>query len=410
MKIAILFFGLSKYDYKNYNIRTLKEITVDYEKSYDNYQRFIFDFFKNKGYDIDVYFTTNILEDKDRENIIKKYKPIDCNFIDNYDRRRISRNMKLNDVINLCLKSGIEYDLILITRFDLLFQKDFNKSNIILEKFNLVSVLENPKLICDNFYLFPYKYLKLFSTIVKSNLHNSFHRIQKDLYEKVKRHCINYILNERCKIYQLSFYKIHHLKNSMLNLRFMHIPHTGGTFIENAAKKKDLLWGRFDNDLKSSNLKFSPWHVPQRMKTYSFCVIREPFTRFIAQFYNENTVTIYNSKRLNEFIRKIIPIIKSNMHYNNNHYLPQYKYCKNCDIIILYDDLQNNLNKITNLFNFEPIILKKFKDNLLQDIPIKLSEADISVQNKSMIREIYQLDFELYNSVKENGGLLNKII
>ena len=124
-KIAILFFGLSKYNYKNYNARYLKEITVDYEKSYDNYKKFIFDFFKNKGYDIDVYFTTNILEDNDRKNIIKRYNPISCNFIDNYGTRYKSRNMKLNDVINLCLKSGIKYDLILITRFDLLFQKDF---------------------------------------------------------------------------------------------------------------------------------------------------------------------------------------------------------------------------------------------------------------------------------------------
>ena len=405
MKIAILFFGLSKYNYNNYNARNLKEITVDYEKSYDNYKRFIFDFFKKKGYDIDVYFTTNILEDKDRESIIEKYKPIDCNFIDNADTRRKSRNIKLNDVINLCLKSSIKYDLILITRFDLLFQKDFNKSNIIFDKFNLVSVLENPKLICDNFYLFPYKYLELFSSIVKSNLHKSFHNIRKDLYKKVKKNCINYILNEKCKIYKLSFYKIHHLRNSIINLRFMHIPHTGGKFIENAAIKKDLLWGRFDKDLKSSNFQISPWHFPQRMKTYSFCVIREPFIRFISQFYYENTVENYNSKRLNEFIKKIIPVITNNINYNNNHYLPQYKYCKECDIIILYDNLQDNLNKTTDLFNFEPIILEKF-----QDIPRRLSQADISLENKSMIREIYQLDFELYNSVRENGGVLNKII
>ena len=410
MKIAILFFGLSKYNYKNYNARNLKEIKVDYEKSYNNYKRYIFDFFSNKGYDINVYFTTNILKNEDRKNIIKKYNPISCNFIDNYDTRRESRNMKLNNVINLCLKTGIKYDLILITRFDLLFQKDFNESNIIFNKFNLVSVLENPKLICDNFYLFPYKYLEIFSSIVKSNLRKSFHHIKKDLHKKIKKNCINYILNEKCKIHKLSFYKIYHLQKSILNLKFIHIPHTGGTFIENAAIKKDLLWGRFDNYLESFNFQVSPWHVPQKMKTYSFCVIREPFIRFISQFYYENTVENYNSKRLNEFIKKMIPIITNNINYNNNHYLPQYKYCEECDIIILYDNLQTNLNKITNLFNFEPIILEKFKDNFFQDIPIKLSQADISSENKSMLRKIYKLDFELYNTIKESDGIINKII
>jgi len=106
----------------------------------------------------------------------------------------------------------------------------------------------------------------------------------------------------------------------------------------------------------------------------------------------------------------MIPIITNNINYNNNHYLPQYKYCEECDIIILYDNLQTNLNKITNLFNFEPIILEKFKDNFFQDIPIKLSQADISSENKSMLRKIYKLDFELYNTIKESDGIINKII
>ena len=190
-----------------------KKYFIDYEKSYENYQRYIFDYFRSKGYDIDVYFSTNVLYDKDRIKLCEKYKPVKCNFIENIPvinskDNNYSRNIKIDNVIDLCLESGITYDLVLITRFDLLFKKDFNESNIQLDKFNLVSILEEPDLICDNFYLFPYKYLGKFSIICKNNLNKSFHNIQNELYNIINIENINYILNEHVLIPNLSFYKI----------------------------------------------------------------------------------------------------------------------------------------------------------------------------------------------------------
>jgi len=132
-----------------------------YEKSYENYKQFIFDYFESIGYDIDIYFTTNILNDENKKNISEKYKPIKYNFIQNKTDNIKSRNEKLDNVIDLCLNNGFIYDLILITRFDLLFQKKFHESNINFDKFNIVSILERPDLICDNFYLFPYKYIQI---------------------------------------------------------------------------------------------------------------------------------------------------------------------------------------------------------------------------------------------------------
>lgn len=207
MKLAVLLFGLSKCEYTHW---VNKKYVIDYEKSYENYKEFIFDYFSKKGYDIDVYFTTNTLEDKDKKEICEKYKPICCSFMENTNTGNINinRNKRFNEVIDLCLTSGIHYDLVLITRFDLLFQKDFAKSNIQLDKFNLVSILEKPNGICDNFYLLPYPYLQPFSTIVKRNLNNSLHWIQEELYDALNITSFNYILNEHCSIRYLSFYKI----------------------------------------------------------------------------------------------------------------------------------------------------------------------------------------------------------
>ena len=69
MKLAVLFFGLSKchYHHHSHNIHF-----IDYEKSYENYKEFIFNYFKSKGYEIDVYFTTNRLDEEDTKSICKK--------------------------------------------------------------------------------------------------------------------------------------------------------------------------------------------------------------------------------------------------------------------------------------------------------------------------------------------------
>jgi len=206
MKLAVLFFGMSKAEYDNYWYN--KRYLIDYEKSYENYKQYIFEFFKRKGYDIDIYFTTNALNDADRREICKKYNPVHCNFIQNHPHHIIGRNSKIINVMDLCLESGNAYDLVLITRFDLLFQKDFNKSNIHFDKFNMVSLLEKPNLICDNFYLFPYKYLKPFSDVAKNNFTGRFHDMKDELYAKIDGDSVNYILNENCCVADLSFYKI----------------------------------------------------------------------------------------------------------------------------------------------------------------------------------------------------------
>ena len=211
MKLAILLFGLSKFNHRH--IAHRKRYNIDYNASYENYKQYIFDFFEKKGYQTDVYFSTNILNKEDTIDIVEKYTPvkysfIESNFPDKNKPPRISRNKKLDSVIDLCLENNKEYDLVLITRFDLLFKKDFEKSNIQLDKFNLVSMLEHTGEICDNFYLFPYKYLKDFSEIVKKNMKECFHNIKNDIDNIVDVDFVNYILNEKTMIQYLSFYKI----------------------------------------------------------------------------------------------------------------------------------------------------------------------------------------------------------
>ena len=216
MKLALILFGISLEINRYWQYGAL--YSIDYNNSYDNYQRYIFDYFKDKGYNIDVYISTNNLNsENDISEIIDKYKPVKYRISDDNDNGEgyedgeddkdyiISRNKKLKSAIDLCIEGEGEYDLVLITRFDLLFQKDFADSNIQFDKMNIVSVLDRPNLICDNFYLFPHKYLKDFQQVIRKCANINHRNINNDL-EKIAP--INYILNENRDISELSFYKI----------------------------------------------------------------------------------------------------------------------------------------------------------------------------------------------------------
>ena len=197
-KIAILLFGFSKMD------SSITGKKTDYEKSYENYKKFIFKYFEKIGYDIDVYYCTNKLDKKNEIKLRKKYNPKKFIYTDH------GRNLKLFYCCKLCLDNKIKYNLVLATRFDLIFKKKFSKSNIDFNKFNLVSILEKPNLICDNFYLMPYKYLNSFMNCqLLGGLKGSCGHCLKKYFDKViNEKNINYILSENVCIADLSFYKL----------------------------------------------------------------------------------------------------------------------------------------------------------------------------------------------------------
>lgn len=212
-KIALLLFGMSKMTYQHWSQKK-GILEINYMNSYSNYQEYIFEYFQKRGYQVDVYFATNNMSNPDKKELIETYKPISYSFNRNLKNKIRSRNDKIEKVIDLCLQSQIKYDLVLITRFDLLFKKKFDEININLKRFNLVSELEKKKLICDNFYLFPYTVLKQFSKLVKRKRNVSFHKIKADI-QKIKSiqgrfgsGFVSYISNDRKNIGSLSFYSI----------------------------------------------------------------------------------------------------------------------------------------------------------------------------------------------------------
>ena len=206
MKCAILFFGMSYCEYEKH--KNKNKVQINYLLSYDNYKEYIFNFLHNNGYSIDVYFCTNTSCYFIQKKLVETYQPVKYSFIKNENNKELSRNKKIIEVIELCLNNNINYDIVLITRFDLLFKKSFEESNIKFDKFNLVSILERDHLICDNFYLFPFSKLNKFYEISKNNFNKSFHKIKDEIENIENKEFVNYILNENKKIAKLSFYEI----------------------------------------------------------------------------------------------------------------------------------------------------------------------------------------------------------
>jgi hypothetical protein len=207
MKLALLLFGNSKFEYVRNGTSHLSE--VDYRKSVNNYKKYIYGYFERLGYEIDVYLSTNAMSADDKRELLETYKPKGVAYLEHApgSSAYYCRNAKLNTATDLCLASGVAYDLVFVTRFDLLFQKDFAEANIALDKFNVVSLVSRENLICDNVYLFPHSFLRPFSIMAKLNIHKNFHTMEDAL--RTQYGDVNFMWNESGKeIAELDFYKI----------------------------------------------------------------------------------------------------------------------------------------------------------------------------------------------------------
>jgi len=206
-KIAICLFGVSYRE--SYLHHTNNIYQINYEKSINNYKNFLFNYLDSKNFSYDIFFSTYSTEKDDQ--LLEYLEPKKHTFVKDHVSNRIqSRNSHFINSLQNCLKysknNDINYDYVLMTRFDLKFKIPFYDVDFDFETLNLVSILEKPHFVDDNFYLFPFdkaeQLLKL--SIDKKKI--LFHFIKKELEEIFKK--INFLKNEHCFVHQLSFFKI----------------------------------------------------------------------------------------------------------------------------------------------------------------------------------------------------------
>ena len=220
--LAILLFGISYQEkFRHYNN---KYVNVSWEISINNYKQYIFSFFEQK-YNIDYFFCTNDVIENKRQKLLYDFNPKNHQFVSDAECKKhckFPRNYRLKKVVEMCLDASKSYEMILITRFDLLFQIAFQWENIDLQNFNLITTLDTNDLICDNFYLLPQKFLKSFLEIInkKKDENKNFHCIKKDIEDICP---INFINQEKepTPCLQISFYRFARSKSQTFTKKDM---------------------------------------------------------------------------------------------------------------------------------------------------------------------------------------------
>ena len=203
MKLSLLLFGIHYLENYNHWFKQ-DQISINYKNSYSNIKTYIIDYYQNLGYDIDIYFSTyNSTLIKD---LINDYQPKNYTVIDKFiSNKEESRNLHFVNCLNLCKNSNIDYDLVVITRFDILFQMEFNKVFIDYSKMNVVSTMKRRNRIDDNLYIFSYDKLEQFINICNSYKKISYHFLKNELQNRFK---LNYFYDQKCPVHKLDFYKI----------------------------------------------------------------------------------------------------------------------------------------------------------------------------------------------------------
>ena len=215
MKVSLIIFGI----HHNTNNNSIKY--RDYNKIKDIWEKNLNNIFDYTGSFPDIFIDTNSsLYNKDIESFFKPkiiiYDdndfPQTSNIWNNnkwliggkYASRVKKEINSIKSCINYSDLNNIQYDLIIITRFDILFNDRLKTSNIDLNKFNITSILEEKNFICDNLYILPHKYLEKFLNIILKT--NEIHHTLKNKFEETFE--VNYIKNEYVCISELSFYNL----------------------------------------------------------------------------------------------------------------------------------------------------------------------------------------------------------
>ena len=193
MKICICFRGIH---FSNDSIQT------DFRKSFDHMKKHIIDPFLEQGDSVDILcltYNSDILQE-----LLDSYKPVDTVILDpafrndgdNWHRQLLWHIMS----VDLIQKQNKEYDFIINTRFDFLFQFKSNDSIFDFNKFNIL--FQHKSGNCDdNYFALPF-------TLI-SNFKNACQRMkgERKITHEINRYLEGSIINYAFHLENDCFYE-----------------------------------------------------------------------------------------------------------------------------------------------------------------------------------------------------------
>jgi len=209
--------------------------------------------------------------------------------------------------------------------------------------------------------------------------------------------------------------RVHHNDKSSrkFELKFIHIPKTAGTAIEEAGRKAGVWWGRYDrsNHVVHINSSCMFWHeVPLRHdeSVRTFCVMREPFERILSEIRYELSLEGRNCMSERELNFRLDFSARIGQHMDC-HWIPQYEYVKHCDHVLRYDHLRSDFNTLMRHYGYK-VSLPEQHTMPADHIPgtksvhhdCNLGKTNISAFGLRRASRFYYLDTKLYNKLGPN--------
>jgi hypothetical protein len=207
--MAICLVGL--HFLQNYKHHNDIIVNVNYKEYLNNIKTKIYSYFE-KDFHVDTFVCTSMSNKLDE--LLNDYSVV--KYCIEEDHNHIKKLKVLELLIDYISETNKQYDVVLMTRFDIYIIDEFTKDNINLDYFNVVSVLEQNCLMDDNLFIFPIEYLISIKNIIRDyiNIKNDRSSIHWLLNELQKNVNINYIKNEPGSfVAKLSFFKLRYFDN-----------------------------------------------------------------------------------------------------------------------------------------------------------------------------------------------------
>jgi hypothetical protein len=194
-------------------------------------------------------------------------------------------------------------------------------------------------------------------------------------------------------------------------LKFIHITKNAGTYIEDTAKKSNILFGRHHTEYRNNKDNGAPWHhiFPNINKNVKdkydwFMVVRNPYTRLLSEYYCQwggigNKNINHTKKEMNNYLINNIKN-REKKKVPRGHYIEQYKYLDgDYNIhIIKYENLIPGLKKLYKKYNLNIVLTYKQINSAKEKNNIqKFTTKDFNNELLNIINNVYSKDFEIFN-------------
>lgn len=206
-------------------------------------------------------------------------------------------------------------------------------------------------------------------------------------------------------------------------LKFIHIPRTAGTSIEDHYIKYNIKYGRFDTEycteaLTQNNIwgtQAEKWHsiLPDTstlwFKYHFFTIIRDPIDRLLSEYYHPyqpQHILANKAKEsvadFNKNIKNILGLVRTQPHVIG-HYAPQMNFINfhHLDRIHLLDfnQLQTDISLVHKKYHIvTPLLTIKSGHSKNK----KFTSTDLYEDIKLMCYDIYNPDINLYRLISTN--------